>query len=319
MTNIFFPKQEAKIKNEYDVIVIGASAAGLSAALYAARNKKNTLVIEKNGGPGGQISTTWIVEDYPGIKSITGQELSNAFAEHAKIFGAEILYGTEFFNVNFSEKYVETKGLVNKRFFYKKLIIATGSVHKKLGIKGENEFIGKGVSYCAVCDGPFFTNKDIVVVGGGNSALDEALYLANNFARSVTIVHRRDKFRADKILQERVFNHKKIKIMFNTELKEIKGKEAVESIVVFNNKTKETFEMKIDGVFIFIGLTPNTEIFNVEKDENGYIITDEKMRTNVKDVFAAGDCRKNQLKQIITAAAEGAIAGYYASRELDEQ
>jgi len=319
MRDYFFSHQTVwQLKKFYDIIIIGASGAGLSAALYAARDRKSVLVIEKNGGPGGQLTKTWIVEDYPGIKSIKAIDLANAFADHAKSFGAEILYGTEVVNVNFVEKYVETTGFFKEKFFYKKLIIATGSTYKELGVKGEREFLGKGVSYCAVCDGAFFTDKEIIVVGGGNSALDEAIYLANNFAKSVTIVHRRDKFRADKILEEKVFNHKKINIMFNTEVKEIKGKDTVESVILFNNKTGEIFEKKIDGVFIFIGLMPNTKIFNVEKDENGYIITDDKMRTNVKDVFAAGDCRKNQLKQLVTAASEGAIAAFYASRELDE-
>jgi thioredoxin reductase (NADPH) len=222
LSNVSFAS--SNILNEYDIIIIGAGPAGLSAALYAARAKKTVLVIEKNTAPGGQIATTGLVEDYPGIESIDGLSLSNAWAKHAEKFGAHILYGVEPIEINFEKKYVSITGMMKKTLYYKKLIIATGALWKELNVKGEKELRGKGVSYCAVCDGPFFKDKDIIVVGGGNSALDEALYLADNFARSVTIVHRRDEFKADKILQERVIKHEKIKIRFNTEVKEILGK-----------------------------------------------------------------------------------------------
>jgi thioredoxin reductase (NADPH) len=309
-------KKESELEKHWDIIIIGAGPAGLSAALYSARAKKKVLVIEKNGAPGGQISTTGLVEDYPGIESITGPELSLAWAKHAEKFGASILYSTEVYGIDFNKKTVMTS---NGDFEYKKLIIATGAIWKELNIKGERELRGKGVSYCAVCDGPFFKDKNIIVVGGGNSALDEALYLAKNFAKTVTIVHRRDTFKADKILQERVMKEKNIKILFNTEVKEIIGKEKVEGVLLFNNKTNETYKMQIDGVFIFIGLLPNTAMFELRKDENGYIITDEFMRTNIKDVFAVGDCRKSPLKQAINAASDGSLAGYFASREIDEE
>ncbi|MEM4295234.1 MAG: thioredoxin-disulfide reductase [Candidatus Anstonellales archaeon] len=309
----------SELKDNWDIIIIGGGPAGLSAALYAARGKKQTLVLERNSAPGGQIATTGIVEDYPGIEHISGPELSQAWAKHAQKFGAHIVYGVNVEEINFEQKYVKTSGIMRRTFYYKKLIITTGAIWNELGIKGEKEFRGRGVSYCAVCDAPFFKNTNVIVVGGGNSALDEALFIADNFANSVTIVHRRDKFKADKILQDRAMAHKKIKIMFNTELREIKGNETVKSVLLYNNKENKTFEIPIDAVFIFIGMIPNTEKFNLKKDEQGYIITDEKMKTSVKDVFAAGDCRRSALKQAINAASDGAIAAYFATREIDEE
>ncbi len=304
-----------KIDNEWDVIIIGAGPAGLAAAIYSSRALLKTLVIDKHILPGGQIGTTYLVEDYPGIESISGEELGKRMMEHAKKVGSKIALGEEVREINLETKEVKTTKGTYKA---KAIIIATGARERKLNIPGENEFKGKGVSYCAVCDAVFFKDKEVIVVGGGNSAVEESLYISK-FAKKVYIVHRRDSFRAEKIAQERVFKNPKIEILWNTEVKEINGKEHVNSVVLYNNKTQETKEMKIDGIFIYIGMIPNTELFEVEKDERGYIITNEKMETSVKGVYAAGDVRKSLVKQAVTAAAEGAIAALMAEKYIEEE
>ncbi len=301
-------------EKEWDLIIIGAGPAGLSAAIYAARARIKVLVLDKHVLAGGQIGTTYLVEDYPGIESISGEELGKRMMEQAKKTGAIVSLGEEVKEVDLENKWIKTtKG----EYKAKAIIIATGARERKLNVPGEKEYKGRGVSYCAVCDAPFFKDKEVLVIGGGNSALEESMYLAK-FAKKVIIAHRRDSFRADKVVQERVFKSKKIEIMWNTEVKEIKGNEHVHGVVLYNNKTQETKEMKIDGVFIYIGMIPNTELFNVEKDERGYIITNEKMETNIKGVYAAGDVRKSIIKQAVTAAAEGAIAALMAEKYIEE-
>ena len=303
------------MEKEWDLVIIGAGPAGLSAAIYGARAMLKTLVIEKHVLPGGQIGTTYLVEDYPGIESISGEELGKRMLEQAKKSGATVSLGEEVKEIDLNNKKIKTtKGEYNA----KAIILATGARERKLNVPGENEFKGRGVSYCAVCDAPFFRDKEVIVVGGGNSAVEESMYISKN-KKKVTIVHRRDFFRADKILQKRVFSNDKIDVMWNTEVKEIKGDEHVKSVVLYNNKTNETKEVKTDAIFIYIGMIPNTDLFNVEKDERGYIITNERMETNIEGIYAAGDVRKSPVKQAVTAAAEGAIAALSAEKYIESK
>ncbi len=304
-----------KLDRDWDVVIIGSGPGGLSAALYASRGKLKTLVLEKNFTVGGNIALTSLIEDYPGIKEATGEEFAKLLKEHAESFGAVIATGEEVISVDFNSfpRLIKTR---NAEYTAKAVIIATGADPRRLNVPGEEEFIGKGVSYCAVCDAPFFKDKNVIVVGGGNSALDEGLYLTK-FARRVYIVHRRDQLRADKILQERAFANPKIEFIFNTVVKKIEGDSVVRRVLLFNNKTNEEKYFDIDAVFIYIGLVPNSSLFNVEKDERGYIITNERMETSVRGVYAVGDVRKSPLKQAITAAGEGAIAGYFAEKFVE--
>lgn len=290
----------------YDLIIIGGGPAGLTASIYAKRFGLETLLIEKLG-TGGQVPLTDLIENYPGFpQGISGVELATNITEQAKKFNVEII-NDEVVNVEFNEiKKVKTTFDVYES---RGVIIATGASPKKLNIPGEKEFTGRGVSYCAVCDAYFYKNRDVVVVGGGDSALTEALYLTT-FVNKLYLVHRRDKFRAAQYLQEKVFNNKKIEIILNSELKEIKGDKRIEKVLIYNKEKGENIELNVSGVFIYIGLTPNTELFRnkINLDENGFIITDEDMRTNIRFVYAAGDVRRKSLRQIITACSDGAIA-----------
>lgn len=290
----------------YDLIIIGGGPAGLTASIYAKRFGLNALLIEKFG-TGGQVPLTDLIDNYPGFPDgISGVELATRITEQAKKFNVEIV-NDEVIDVELNEiKKVKTS---NGVYESKGIIIATGASPKKLNIPGEKEFTGRGVSYCAVCDAYFYKNKDVVVVGGGDSALTEALYLTT-FVNKLYLVHRRDKFRAAQYLQEKVFNNKKIELLLNSELKEIKGEKRVQKVLVYNKEKNESIELDVNGVFIYVGYNPNTEIFKnkINLDENGFIITDEEMRTNVKFVYAAGDVRRKSLRQIITACSDGAIA-----------
>ncbi|MEQ2129677.1 thioredoxin-disulfide reductase [Caldanaerobacter subterraneus KAk] len=301
----------------YDCLIIGGGPAGLSAAIYASRGKLNTVVFERSK-IGGQAAITDDVENYPGsVEEATGPKIVKRMREQAESFGTCFVM-EEVKKVELSEKIkkvITTKGCYEG----KTVIIATGAEHMKLNVPGEEEFIGKGVSYCATCDADFFTDLDVVVVGGGDSAVQEALYLTK-FAKNVTIIHRRDKLRANKCLQDKAFKNPKIKFLWDSVVERIEGDGIVEKIIVRNVKTGELKEVKTDGVFIFIGMKPSTEIFKglIEMDERGYILTDENMRTNIEGVFAAGDCRAKLLRQIVTAAADGAIAAVAAERYIEE-
>jgi len=303
-------------RKDWDVVIIGAGPGGLSAAIYAARAKLSVLVIDKEAIPGGWIAKTWIIEDYPGFPEGEGEKLAEIMEKQARSFGAKILYREEVVDVSFGRPH-RVKLRSGKEFTAKVLIIATGSNPRQLNVKGEKEFIGRGVSYCAVCDAPMFKGKRVIVVGGGNSAVEEAIYIAR-FAREVIVVHRRDSFKADKVLQEKLFATPNIKVMWNTEVKEIIGDESVKAVRLYNNKTGEEFTMEVDGVFIFIGLIPNTKLFEgkLEMNQWGYIKTNERMETSVENVFAVGDVRESPLKQAITSAADGAIAGWMAEKKL---
>ena len=306
-----------KTKKIYDVIILGAGPAGLSAAIYAARGNAKTAVIDISMF-GGQPSNYLELENYPALGKIGGYDMMEKFEEHADMFNVDKYPMQEIENIDLvsSTKTIETKETI---FETKTLIIATGAQAKKLGIAGEKEFLGRGVSYCAVCDGAFYRDKTVAVVGGGNAAVEEGCYLTK-FAKKVYIIHRRDKLRADKIVQERAFKNEKVEFIYDTIPVEIKGKDCVETFVLKNVKTNETFELKTDGVFPYIGFAPNVEHINaqLEQNEAGFIVTNDKMETSVKGVYAIGDVRTTPLRQVITAAADGAVAGCYAVKYLED-
>ena len=300
----------------YDLIIIGSGSAGLSAGLYAGRAMLNTLIIEKKQ-VGGQILNTAEVVNYPGVRKASGPALTEVMYAQAKDFGVSFVTD-EIKEVDFSG---EIKRLVSEKEEYlcRAVIIATGAQAKKLGIPGEKEFVGRGVSYCAVCDGAFYRDKVVAVVGGGNAAVEEGCYLTK-FAKKVYIIHRRDQLRADKIVQDRAFKNDKVEFIYDTIPVEIKGKDCVESFVLKNVKTNETFEIETDGVFPYIGFAPNIDYKNaqVQQNEAGFIVTNECMETSVKGVYAIGDVRTTPLRQVITAAADGAVAGCFAVKYLEE-
>lgn len=303
-------------KKIYEVIIVGGGPAGLTAGLYTSRSRLNTLLIEI-GLLGGQMTTTELIENYPGFpQGINGDELSRLMEEQAKRFELEVV----------SQDVVEVKLEGDKKvvkteegsYLCEALIICTGTEYRKLGVPGEKEFAGKGVSYCATCDGAFFKDSQIVVVGGGDSALTEALYLTK-FVKELTIVHRRDALRGTKIYQERVFANPKIKLLWNSVIQEIKGDSVVRSVIVKNVKTGEVNEHPIEGAFLFVGLLPRTQFLKglVNVDEAGYIITNENCETSVKGIFAAGDCRKKLLRQVSTAVGDGATAAFAVEKYLE--
>ncbi len=305
----------------YDVIIIGAGPAGLAAGSYAGRARLDTLIIEKQKD-GGQIVITAEIENYPGgIEEETGPSLVERMAKQAAHFGAQKVYDT----IEDVELEGEVKHLKGKKddYYAKTVIIATGAYPKPIGCPGERELTGKGVSYCATCDGAFFEDLDIYVVGGGDSAVEEALYLTK-FGRKVTIIHRRDELRAAKSIQEKAFANPKMHFLWDTVVEELKGDGILESMVVKNVKTGELTEIIADeddgtfGVFCFIGFVPQSALFEgkVEMD-HGYIVTDSDMHTNIPGVFAAGDVRVKSLRQVVTAAADGAIAAVQANKYLE--
>ncbi|MDR7319089.1 thioredoxin-disulfide reductase [Brevibacillus nitrificans] len=300
----------------YDVIIAGAGPAGMTAAVYTSRANMSTLMLER-GIPGGQMANTEEIENYPGFTSILGPDLSTKMFEHAQQFGAEYAYG-EIKEIRDEAPY---KRVVtgDKEYLAKSVIIATGAEHRLLGAPGEKELSGRGVSYCAVCDGAFFRNKELVVVGGGDSAVEEAVFLTR-FATKVTIIHRRDQFRAQKILQKRAFENEKIEVIWDTQVKEIRGEGKVQSVLLENLKTGEQREFATDGVFIYVGMDPLTESvrpLGITNDA-GYVLTDEKMNTKVKGVFAAGDVREKLLRQVVTATGDGSIAAQSAQHYVEE-
>jgi thioredoxin reductase (NADPH) len=301
----------------YDVIIIGAGPAGMTAAVYTSRANLSTLMIER-GVPGGQMMNTEEVENYPGYDSILGPDLSNKMFEHAKKFGAEYAYGD--IKEIIDGKEFKTVKAGSKEFKARAIIIATGAEYKKLGVPGENELGGRGVSYCAVCDGAFFKNKQLVVVGGGDSAVEEGVYLTR-FAEKVTIVHRRDQLRAQKILQDRAFANEKVDFIWNHTVKAINEKDGkVGSVTLVSTVDGTEKEFPCDGVFIYIGMIPLTKPFeNLGiTNEAGYIETNELMETKVPGIFAAGDVREKQLRQIVTATGDGSIAAQSAQHYIEE-
>ncbi|GMB09081.1 thioredoxin reductase (NADPH) [Thermolongibacillus altinsuensis] len=301
----------------YDVIIIGAGPAGMTAAVYTSRANLSTLMIER-GVPGGQMANTEDVENYPGYEHILGPELATRMFEHAKKFGAEYAYGDVKELID-GEEY-KTVVTSNKEYKARAVIIATGAEYKKLGVPGEKELGGRGVSYCAVCDGAFFKGKNLVVVGGGDSAVEEGVYLTR-FANKVTIVHRRDELRAQKILQQRAFANEKIDFIWSHTVKQINEKDGrVGSVTLVSTKTGEEREFPCDGVFIYIGMVPLSKPFASLgiTNENGYIETNELMETKIPGIFAAGDVREKSLRQIVTATGDGSIAAQSAQHYVEE-
>ncbi len=301
----------------FDTIILGSGPAGFSAAIYACRGNVKTAMIDISMF-GGQPSNYLELENYPGFSSIGGFELMEKFEDHADKFGIEKYPMQEITEINLIPliKKIETS---DKIFKAKTVIIATGAQPQKLKIPGETEFIGKGVSYCAVCDGAFFKDKVIAVVGGGNSAVEEAIYLTK-FAKKVYIIHRRNTLRADKIIQKRAFENEKIEFILDAVPLEVIGDKNVEKLLISNNKTKQDLEIDVDGVFPYIGFTPNVGGFNgqLQQNEAGFVITDKYMQTSVPGVYAIGDVRNTPLRQVITAAADGAVAACYAVKYLEE-
>ncbi|EEM14468.1 MULTISPECIES: thioredoxin-disulfide reductase [Bacillus] len=301
----------------YDVIIIGAGPAGMTAAVYTSRANLSTLMLER-GIPGGQMANTEDVENYPGYESILGPDLSNKMFEHAKKFGAEYAYGDVKEVIDGKEYKTVVAG--KKEYKTRAIIVASGAEYKKIGVPGEKELGGRGVSYCAVCDGAFFKGKELVVVGGGDSAVEEGVYLTR-FASKVTIVHRRDALRAQKILQDRAFQNEKVDFIWNHTVKEINEENGkVGSVTLVDVNTGEEQEFKADGAFIYIGMLPLSKPF-IElgiTNENGYIETNERMETKVPGIFAAGDVREKMLRQIVTATGDGSIAAQSAQHYVEE-
>ncbi len=301
----------------YDVIIIGAGPAGMTAAVYTSRANLSTLMIER-GIPGGQMANTEDVENYPGFESILGSELSNKMFEHAKKFGAEYAYG-DIKEIVDGKEYKTVKA-GSKEYKARAIVISAGAEYKKIGVPGEKELGGRGVSYCAVCDGAFFKNKELVVVGGGDSAVEEGVYLTR-FASKVTIVHRRDKLRAQSILQARAFDNEKIDFKWNKTVKEIHEENGkVGRLTLVDTVTGEEEEFKADGVFIYIGMLPLSKPFeNLGiTNEEGYIETNAQMETKVPGIFAAGDIREKTLRQIVTATGDGSIAAQSVQHYVEE-
>lgn len=301
---------------KYDVIVIGAGHGGLTAGLYASRANLSVLILDR-GIYGGQMNNTAEVENYPGFKSILGPDLAEKMYQGATQFGAEYAYGSvEKVEVNGDLKQVITD---SETYEAPVVIIATGSQYRKLGVEGEAEYAGRGVSYCAVCDGAFFKDQPLAVIGGGDSAVEEGVYLAK-LASNVNIIHRRDQLRAQKILQERAFANDKIDFTWDTVVTKINGDgQKVTSVSTHNKKTGEDGELKVNGVFIYVGVIPLSEPFKELgiTDEQGWIKTDELMQTSLPGVYAIGDVRAKELRQITTAVGDGSIAGQQAFNYLE--
>lgn len=306
----------------YELIIIGGGPAGLTAGIYATRDKIKTLLIEKVA-PGGQAILSENIENYPGFpEGISGPDLIQRIETQAKKFGLEIISGEVIaITPNPKSEILNSKIVKTLENEYQSLavIIATGAEAKKLNVPGEEKLIGKGVSYCATCDGPFFKNQEVTVIGGGDAAMQEAIFLTR-FAKKVFLIHRRTQLRATKILQERVKSNPKIEFLWDTVVDEIYGDKRVEALRTKNVKSGEERKLPIQGIFVLIGIEPQTKFLQgvTALDKNGYVLTDENMQTSVPGIYACGDCRKKFLRQIVTACAEGAMAAFAASRYIEE-
>jgi thioredoxin reductase (NADPH) len=301
---------------DFDVAILGGGPAGLSAAIYTSRGNLKTAIVDTQPF-GGQPSNYLELENYPAFEKIEGWDLMEKFEKHALLFGAKSFPMQEILSIDLlsNPKIINTK---EYKIQAKSVIIATGAKPTKLNIQGEQEYLGRGVSYCAICDGAFFKDKIVAVVGGGNSAIEEGIYLTK-FAKKVYIIHRREELRADKLIQEKARQNNKIEIIYNSLVCEIHGENSVNKIIIKNVKTAKNTELKVDGVFPYIGITPNVDFINgqIEQDNKGFILTDDIMKTSIDGVFAVGDVRNTPLRQVITAAADGAIAGVYATQYVD--
>ena len=309
--------KKPETKRKFDVIIIGAGPAGYTAAIYTSRAKRDTLVISGTL-PGGQLMLTTDVENYPGFaEGIFGPELMTTMRKQAERIGTTII-DDEVVNVDFRHRPFKIL-TYSEEYDADAVIIATGASPRKIGVKGEEEFSAKGVSYCATCDGPFFKNQDLIVAGGGDSAMEEAIFLTK-FAKSVHVVHRSDKLRASKIMQDRAFENKKIQFHWNSVIDEIKGNQKVNQITVKNLKTNQKETLEAGGVFVAIGHEPNTKLFKgqIELDDQGYIILKNSTQTSVKGVFAAGDVHDHRYRQAVTAAGFGCMAAIDVDKYLSE-
>ena len=316
-TSDFNSEDSSTESKHVKVLVIGSGPAGLAAALYAARADLEPIVLT-GMALGGQVSLTHIVENYPGFPDgVGGSELVELFQKQAERFGAMVEFDTAT-EIDFSERPYLVK-TYNGEYLAETVIITTGATPRHLGIPGETELTGRGVSYCGTCDGWFFKDKDVVVVGGGDSALEEGLFLTR-YANSVTIIHRRDELRAGAILQNRAMNNPKIKFIWNSVVTEITGDEAVQAVQLENTQTGETSEFSTDGIFIFIGHIPNNQLFDgqLEMDDRGYLVVNELMHTSVPGVFAAGEIADPTFRQVITSAGMGAAAAMQAIHFIEE-
>ena len=309
------------MSQEYDVLIVGGGPAGLASGLYASRSKLDTLLLETNSKVGGQVTTYHEMENYPGVLDTTAPDLMENFKEHAENFGTEIEKGeVEDIESDGFIKTVTTKD--GTEYQAKSVILATGAEPRRLGVPGEKEFKGQGVSYCATCDADFFVDLEVVVVGNGNSAIEESLYLTK-FASKVTVIviHEEGTMDADKIYQERAYQNDKIEFVWNSTLEEAKGDGLVDTAVLKNIKTGEKTELSCDGIFIFIGRVPKTDFVEdtVELTDSGCIVTNEKLETSLAGVYAAGDVRDKYLRQVVTAAADGATAAMAAGGYIEEE
>ncbi|RCW41350.1 MULTISPECIES: thioredoxin-disulfide reductase [unclassified Halanaerobium] len=309
------------MSQEYDLIILGGGPAGMASAIYGSRSRLNTLVLEAKRKTGGQPSTYHDMENYPGVPETTASELMENFRTHAEKFGAEFKRGEVIeLNVNGFNKTVKTKK--GEEYKAKSVIIATGAEPRKLGVKGEEKFKGKGVSYCATCDADLFTDLDIVVVGNGNSAVEESIYLTK-FVNKITmvVIHDEGVMDAEKILQEKAMENEKIDFVWNSVLEEIKGDGIVEKAVVKNIKTGKKKELECNGVFFFVGRVPNTDFLKdaVDLTEHGYVKTNDNMETSSPGVYAVGDVRNKVVRQVITAAGDGATAAVMAQGYIEEE
>ncbi|MFI3230962.1 MAG: thioredoxin-disulfide reductase [bacterium] len=293
--------------NIYDVVIIGSGPSGLSAAIYAERAKLKTITIEKQTMSGGQILNTYEVDNYPGLPEINGFEMGQKFRKHAEKLGSQFVRD-EVTNLDIMNK---TKVVSCKKntFETRTIIIATGAKHKLLGAEGEDKLYGKGVSYCATCDGAFYKDKIVAVVGGGDVALEDAIFLSR-LCKKIYLIHRRDEFRGAKVLQEKVLTLKNIELVLDTVVDKISGEKEVEGLEITNLKTNQKNTLEVDGVFVAIGIEPNSKIFeeHLTLDSSNYIIANEDCKTSVEGVFVAGDVRTKALRQVVTAVSDGANA-----------
>ncbi len=299
----------------YEILIVGAGPAGLTAGLYGSRSNLKTVIIEK-GLPGGQLLNTEVIEDYTGFEHITGVELAQKMEAHARKFGVEIKTGEEIKSIRRVDGLFEVKTDENT-YHSITVIVTAGGTAQKLGVPGEDAYSGRGVSYCAVCDGAFFNGQVITVVGGGDAAVEEANYLTR-FGSRIYVAHRRSEFRAQKILQDQLFQNPKVEVIWDTVVEEIKGNAVVNRVVLKNVKTGEIREHPSEGVFIFIGFKPNTYFLDDHPahDESGHLITNDRMETNIPGLFAAGDLRSQLVRQITNAVGDATIAALAAEKYI---
>jgi len=317
MVELYIRRYGFYMKDMYDILIVGSGPAGLTAGLYASRARLKVALLEKLSY-GGQVLVTDTIENYPGVSEATGMDLANKFYNQAIKFGLDFVNAEavkleeDVYNEKNIFKLFDKEGNVYKAL---SLMIATGASWRKLGVPGEEKFQGRGVSYCATCDAPLYKDKEVVVVGGGNAAVEEAVFLTK-FAKKLTLIHRRGMLRATKILQEEFLKKKNVDLKLESIITEIKGEKGVESVSIKNAKTGKAEKLNCQGVFVFIGLDPNVDLVKgvLKFDEHGHIITDEKMRTSKEGIFAAGDVRRKALRQVVTAASDGAIAAYCAEQ-----